>query len=467
GLGLAGGRRCLGLVGIGEGRGRPGLERLLQGAGVARFGLANGHGRLHNGQPGDGGHKASGGGVGTGTSRPNGIHRDPDEGGKAAVTKRVGRKSPPSPVEPTGRAGTLAAPETRRASTPDARDRKGKAAEANQPQFLRPWGRSPARADPPPAAGGGRGSGFSGSTVAQRGRRCCASPLGTWYYPVWLACLGLRAPERVSLLSEEAIMAPQRWAVGGGAALGILVLVLAGRADEAAAVKAVRKLGAEVTVDPKRPGKPVVGVSFIGTEVTDAGLKELKELKSLQSLDLGGTKITDAGLRELKNLNTLQKLRLGFTQVTDTGLKELKELKSLQELDLGRTQITDAGLKELKDLNSLQYLGLYDNRVTNAGLKELRHLKSLQALSLDFTTQVTDAGLKELKELKSLQSLNLHNTQVTDAGVKELKELKNLRELDLRETKVTDAGLKEVKALKNLQELRLRYTQITDVGLKE
>jgi hypothetical protein len=34
--------------------------------------------------------------------------------------------------------------------------------------------------------------------------------------------------------------------------------------------------------------------------VTDAGLKELKELKQLTTLDLEGTQVTDAGLKELK-----------------------------------------------------------------------------------------------------------------------------------------------------------------------
>jgi len=36
------------------------------------------------------------------------------------------------------------------------------------------------------------------------------------------------------------------------------------------------------------------------TEVTDAGIKELKELKGLQTLYLGGAKITYRGVQELK-----------------------------------------------------------------------------------------------------------------------------------------------------------------------
>jgi hypothetical protein len=35
-------------------------------------------------------------------------------------------------------------------------------------------------------------------------------------------------------------------------------------------------------------------------QVTDVGLMELKELKSLKTLAYGGTQVTDAGVRELQ-----------------------------------------------------------------------------------------------------------------------------------------------------------------------
>ena len=44
--------------------------------------------------------------------------------------------------------------------------------------------------------------------------------------------------------------------------------------------------------------------------MTDAGLKELAGLKSLQTLDLNGTQVTDAGLKELAGLKSLQTLNL-------------------------------------------------------------------------------------------------------------------------------------------------------------
>src|SRR5436853_4410565 len=111
----------------------------------------------------------------------------------------------------------------------------------------------------------------------------------------------------------------------------------AARADEASAVKAVENLGGKVTRDDKLPGKPVIGVNFNANPgvVTDASLKELKDLKQLTSLDLTSTQVTDVGLQELKDLKQLTTLILTGAQVTDAGLKELKDLKQLTTLNLG------------------------------------------------------------------------------------------------------------------------------------
>ena len=82
--------------------------------------------------------------------------------------------------------------------------------------------------------------------------------------------------------------------------------------------------------------------------MTDAGLKELKHLKQLASLNLNGTGVTDAGLKELADLKQLTTLDLQSSPVTDAGLKELKDLKQLTSLYLGGTKVTGEGAKELQ-----------------------------------------------------------------------------------------------------------------------
>ena len=88
-----------------------------------------------------------------------------------------------------------------------------------------------------------------------------------------------------------------------GAVMLLACLSGAARADEASAVKAVENLGGKVTRDDKLPGKPVIGVNLGGLrmgKVTDAGLKELKDLKQLTSLNLYATKVTDDGVADFQ-----------------------------------------------------------------------------------------------------------------------------------------------------------------------
>jgi hypothetical protein len=112
----------------------------------------------------------------------------------------------------------------------------------------------------------------------------------------------------------------------------------------------------------------------------------------------------------------LRSLDLSDTQVTDAGLKELKELKNLRSLDLPKGSITDARLRTLREIGMLHAL------VQATAQDGKRPSGPADVVALDLTgTEMTDAGLKELKELKNLLSLNLRATRVTDAGSAELQ----------------------------------------------
>jgi RNA polymerase sigma factor (sigma-70 family) len=309
----------------------------------------------------------------------------------------------------------------------------------------------------------------------------------------------------------------------------------------AAAIEAYAKIGARHRAETNSKTMQITHIFRLRDQITDTDLKGLPELPFGFGLDLTlDTQVTDAGVKELKNLKNLTKLHLTLTQVTDAGVKELKELKYLNTLLIDGTQVTDAGMKELKDFKNLTTLFLADTKVTDAGMKEIKELKNLMTLSLE-KTKVTDAGLKELKELKNLSFLVLRNTEVTEEGVKQFKEtlpkcsisvnfvavrapgdsksdeptaeqlaaakkeyakfgagsgarktigptilvftmprkttdadLKGLPDLPFHfglhlmgNSLVTDAGMKELKGLKNLTELNLFGTQVTDAGLKE
>jgi hypothetical protein len=163
---------------------------------------------------------------------------------------------------------------------------------------------------------------------------------------------------------------------------------------------------------------------------TDEALRKLRELgllqtlpgawrlaPSIQLLSVGGTPLRAGSAEEILLLD------LHGTQVTDAGLKELAGCKNLATLNLTESRkITGTGLKELSGLNKLTELHLFGARgLTPAGLNGLAGIQSLTTLHLDFT-DVNDAGLRELACLKNLTVLTLVNVaKVTDAGVADLQ----------------------------------------------
>ena len=82
------------------------------------------------------------------------------------------------------------------------------------------------------------------------------------------------------------------------------------------AVAAIEKPGGKVEHDDLQMDKPVTVVMLTHLRVTDGGLKELKGLKQLHTLDLVGTNVTDAGIKDLQEFKNLRSLDLRFTAVT-------------------------------------------------------------------------------------------------------------------------------------------------------
>ncbi len=105
----------------------------------------------------------------------------------------------------------------------------------------------------------------------------------------------------------------------------------------------------------------------------------------------------------------------------------LKDVASLQELDLASVPLADGDLAQIAGLVNLRVLHLEKTPTTDAMLAHLKGLKNLTYLNL-YGTQVTDAGLPQLNALANLKSLYVFETKVTDAGIAALKQaLPNVR----------------------------------------
>jgi len=116
----------------------------------------------------------------------------------------------------------------------------------------------------------------------------------------------------------------------------------------------------------------IIEVSLSRTQTTDAGLVQLEQLTSLETLELSGTQISDAGMVHLEGLTSLSYLDLYNTEISDTGLVHLEGLTNLTKLWLNSTRISDAGLVHLEGLTNLQDLVLYDTQTTDEGVARLK-----------------------------------------------------------------------------------------------
>lgn len=74
-------------------------------------------------------------------------------------------------------------------------------------------------------------------------------------------------------------------------------------------------------------------------------------MASLKEVDISRcAKVTDAGIRHLVSISTLQILRISETGVTADGIKLLSSLTNLFVLDMGGLPVTDTALSSLQVL---------------------------------------------------------------------------------------------------------------------
>ncbi|HEV3003975.1 MAG TPA: hypothetical protein VGX78_05910 [Pirellulales bacterium] len=69
---------------------------------------------------------------------------------------------------------------------------------------------------------------------------------------------------------------------------------------------------------------PLTGVSFTPVSATDADMRNIAAIGTLESVCLDGSDVTDAGLAELKVLTNLTVLDLSGTNVTDDGIADFR-----------------------------------------------------------------------------------------------------------------------------------------------
>ena len=142
----------------------------------------------------------------------------------------------------------------------------------------------------------------------------------------------------------------------------------------------------------------VTAIDLRRAKLTEDGMKVLKTLPGLWYLNMHFVDIGDQELAHLKAVSKLSELHLGpARKITDAGLKHLGAILTLETLHVDGASVSDAGLAHLKTLTNLQDLHLSDNAISDAGLEHLEVLKKLKSLHI-FNTNVTAAGIAKLKK---------------------------------------------------------------------
>jgi hypothetical protein len=177
-------------------------------------------------------------------------------------------------------------------------------------------------------------------------------------------------------------------------------------------------------------------------ELTDAGVRHLARLASLEYLDLSGTGVTDAGLDVLRHLPRLRTISLAWTGVTDEGIRALATCHELERVNLGATRAGDGALRALAGKEKLRHLAI---ALSDAGFPLLHDLPVFKA----WRGGEAELGLFGPKSMPNQLSLR---GSFTDRGMKHLRGLEGLFGLDIDDSRlgITAAGLEPLVGLPHL-----------------
>lgn len=243
------------------------------------------------------------------------------------------------------------------------------------------------------------------------------------------------------------------------------------------------------------------------SKITDAGIKHLLSIESLEKLCASEIRLSAAGVTLLSSFVNLRVLDLGGIPVTDIALSSLKVLTKLEYLDLWGSEISNTGATTFEKFLMLNYLNIAWTKVTrlpNLPITSLnmskctihsivdRDDKSATPLSKLVVTGATffDADevfscfqpgcLKFLDisrsnvnsfnfvvNLQGLQHLDLSHCQLTDGLMEQVASIgENLSYLDLSNTKITSHSLSILTGcVPNLENLSLSHSLVDDASL--
>jgi hypothetical protein len=268
---------------------------------------------------------------------------------------------------------------------------------------------------------------------------------------------------------------------------------------------------ADAQISALVPCDTVVGLRADNCAIGDRAMEHIGQCRKLEDLSLRATDITDNGLRCLKDLANLKWLYLYNDNVSDNGLRYLATCKSLTILDATGTYVTREGADRLKaalpnlaitwstirseearraivELSQLG-LGIYtwpwpgakryakclydvefpedwegDIHAANRLLKSVAAAESVGIRIHAARTAILDV----VRDLPRIEMLHLASPAICDDDLVILKSVRVLRDVSIAGEKITDKGLGIISAILSLECVSFSLDcAITDVGLEQ
>ena len=169
----------------------------------------------------------------------------------------------------------------------------------------------------------------------------------------------------------------------------------------------------------RRPNDAVANFFSLNLIKLD-GLEKVANKDKITDLNVTGNRLSNLP-STIKQLTSLQELDLSNNQFKQVNFGLLTDLKNLSRLLLFANQLTT--LVPLPILPGLKNLGLSNNEITSIASDAFKNVPQIEIIQLD-GNKLTQFDPALIKDLKNLKVLNLQGNPLNAESIKVLKENK-------------------------------------------
>ncbi|KAL2607561.1 hypothetical protein R1flu_026134 [Riccia fluitans] len=209
-----------------------------------------------------------------------------------------------------------------------------------------------------------------------------------------------------------------------------------------------------VACDPKSIAPMVIAVEIPNQQLEGLIPPGLRNLLSLQRLDLSGNRFTGSIPRELTNFTSLQVLALSANNLTGGIPTEIGQLTSLQTLLLDNNKLGGSIPDTIGRLSELEILDLADNQLEGSIPESLSSCRKLKRLGLQ-QNELVGKIPPSMGLLTNVEILNLHDNHLTGEIPVQLGSLQRLIVLDAAHNNLTGLIPESIGQLMSLRVLSL------------